>query len=135
MAAFISMAIGTSMGTIATIAPIAAGLSIQADFSPSLVIATVVGGAMFGDNLSIISDTTIAAVMSQEADMKKKLILNAKVALIASLITILILFLNTNPTVEIKTNEYFLPLISPYIFLIILAVTGINVFVSLSVCL
>lgn len=70
VAAFISTAIGTSMGTIATIAPIAVELT-QAGISPSLGVATVVGGAMFGDNLSIISDTTIASVMSQKADIKK----------------------------------------------------------------
>lgn len=58
------------MGTIATIAPIAVELT-QAGISPSLGVATVVGGAMFGDNLSIISDTTIASVMSQKADIKK----------------------------------------------------------------
>ncbi len=68
------------MGTIATVAPLAAGLAGEGAFSPIIGMATVIGGAMFGDNLSIISDTTIAAVMSQEADMKSKLKINALIA-------------------------------------------------------
>ncbi|MFP3017808.1 MAG: Na+/H+ antiporter NhaC family protein [Candidatus Tisiphia sp.] len=94
--AFVSTSIGTSMGAIATIAPIGFALSQQMELSAPLCVATVVGGVMFGDNLSIISDTTIASVMSQEANMKQKLKLNAKVALIASIITISLLALNSN---------------------------------------
>ncbi|MFP3035275.1 MAG: Na+/H+ antiporter NhaC family protein, partial [Candidatus Tisiphia sp.] len=67
--AFVSTSIGTSMGAIATIAPIGFALSQQMELSAPLCVATVVGGVMFGDNLSIISDTTIASVMSQEANM------------------------------------------------------------------
>ena len=70
--AFISLAMGTSMGTIAALAPIAVGISGQTDISIALAMATVVGGAMFGDNLSFISDTTIAAVRSQGTEMKDK---------------------------------------------------------------
>ena len=70
--AFISLAMGTSMGTIAALAPIAVGISGQTDISIALTMATVVGGAMFGDNLSFISDTTIAAVRSQGTEMKDK---------------------------------------------------------------
>ncbi|XGA08442.1 MAG: Na+/H+ antiporter NhaC family protein [Wolbachia endosymbiont of Xenopsylla cheopis] len=130
VAAFISTAIGTSMGTIATIAPIAAGLT-QAGFSSSLAVATVVGGAMFGDNLSIISDTTIASIISQEADMKKKLKLNVKIALTASMITIVVLFYNSSNSAPIIANEYSLLLVTPYIILILLASFGINVFTAL----
>lgn len=133
VAAFVSTSIGTSMGTIATIAPIGFALSQQMGLSPSLYVATVVGGAMFGDNLSIVSDTTIASVMSQEADMKKKLKLNAKVAFVASIITIILLVFNANDQVTVATQNYKLILITPYILLIILAISGINVFVSLSV--
>lgn len=133
ISAFISSAIGTSMGTIATIAPIAAGLSIQADFLPALGVATVVGGAMFGENLSIISDTTIAAVMSQEAGMKKKLKLNAKVACVASILTIAILMISADGRVSIEAKEYSLLLVTPYIVLMLLAITGVNVFVALSI--
>jgi len=130
-ASFISVAIGSSLGTIATIAPIAASLAGQGVFSPIIGIATVVGGAMFGDNLSPISDTTIAAVMSQEADMKSKLRLNARVAVVASIITIAILFFVQDAHAVIGLREYSLLLVVPYIFLIGLALMGINVFIVL----
>jgi Na+/H+ antiporter NhaC len=133
IAAFISTAIGTSMGTIATIAPIAAGLAIQADLSPALTIATVISGAMFGDNLSVISDTTIAAVMSQEADMKKRFKLNAKIAGIASLITIAVLFAKIGSAPAVAANDYSMPLVAPYIVVMILAVMGVNVLIALVV--
>jgi len=129
--AFIGTAIGTSVGTIATLAPIVAGLSTQGACPAALGAATVVGGAMFGDNLSIISDTTIASVMSQEADMKSKLKLNAFIALLASIITICILFYNIEVGLPIPAQDYSLFLVSPYIFLLILAVSGVNVFVTL----
>lgn len=132
ISAFISTAIGTSMGTIATIAPIAASLSLQASLPPALTIATVIGGAMFGDNLSVISDTTIAAVMSQEADMKKRFKLNAKIAGIASAITIAILFVTLGSPAEIVAKDYSLLLVMPYIFVMLIAIMGVNVLVSLS---
>ncbi len=131
VAAFVATSIGTSMGTIATIAPIGFALSQQIDLSPSLCVATVVGGAMFGDNLSIVSDTTIAAVMSQEADMKEKLKLNAKVAFIASILTMILLIFNTNSQPIIDVKHYDLMLVTPYLLLILLAISGVNVFVSL----
>lgn len=131
IAAFISTAIGTSMGTIATIAPIAAGLSIQADLSPALTIATVISGAMFGDNLSVISDTTIAAVMSQEADMKKRFKLNAKIAGVASIITIAILFAKIGGSPVIAANDYSMILVAPYILVMLLAIMGVNVLIAL----
>lgn len=134
-AAFISTAIGTSMGTIATLAPIAAGLIKQGAFSPALGMATVVGGAMFGDNLSMISDTTIAAVLSQEADMKKKLRLNAQVAIISAMITIVILFLTQEKGIKILSHDYSLLRISPYFLLVLLAFLGVNVFVILILAL
>ncbi len=129
--AFVGTAIGTSVGTIATLAPIVAGLSAQGVCPAALGVATVVGGAMFGDNLSIISDTTIAAVMSQEAEMKAKLKLNAVVAFIASIITIAALLLTSDGTIHEGAKDYSLLLVSPYIFLIVLAVSGVNVFVTL----
>lgn len=133
IAAFISTAIGTSMGTIATIAPIAAGLAVQAELSPALTIATVISGAMFGDNLSIISDTTIAAVMSQEADIKKRFKLNAKVAGIASLLTIAILFAKLGSCPEIVAKDFAMLLVTPYILVLVLALMGVNVLVALVV--
>ena len=130
-AAFISTAVGTSMGTIATMAPIAAGLIDQGVFPAALAMGTVVGGAMFGDNLSMISDTTVASVMSQEADLKKKWWLNAKIASIAAIITMLFLFFAHSSEVTIIAQDYSFILVLPYIFLIAIALTGINVLIVL----
>lgn len=134
-AAFISTAIGTSMGTIATLAPISLGLANQGAFPIELGMATVVAGAMFGDNLSIISDTTIAAVMSQGADLRAKLRINVEVAVIASGVTLLILFFVHDHEALIQSGQYSLILVVPYIFLIGLAVSGVNVFVALVLAL
>lgn len=135
IAAFISTSIGTSMGTIATVAPIAAGLSAHSSFSAELAVATVVSGAMFGDNLSIISDSTIASVMSQKADPRARFLLNARVALVASVITIIILFaLSTEGSVT-PTSSKSPILVAPYIFLILIAISGVNVFISLVISL
>jgi Na+/H+ antiporter NhaC len=129
--AFIATAIGTSLGTIATIAPIAAELATQGAFPMSLGMATVVGGAMFGDNLSLISDTTIAAVMSQGADWRKKLYLNGIIAGIASIITIFILLSTHDATIALTPGTISLIHVVPYLLLIGLAVCGINVFIVL----
>jgi Na+/H+ antiporter NhaC len=129
--AFISTAIGTSMGTIATLAPLAASLAAQGAISPTIGMATVISGAMFGDSLSMISDTTIAAVMSQEADLRAKLKLNAQVASVAALITLVILFFSQESSISVAAKPYDLWLITPYIFLISLALLGVNVFVVL----
>lgn len=130
-AAFISISIGTSMGTIATIAPLAASFAQQGIFSPAIGMATVVGGAMFGDNLSLISDTTIAAVASQEADIKAKLQLNFIVAIIAAILSIVILFFIRDSKVILTFQDYSLLLVLPYIVLIVLALLGVNVFIVL----
>lgn len=129
--AFIATAIGTSLGTIATIAPLAAELAAQGAFPMALGMATVVGGAMFGDNLSLISDTTIAAVTSQGADWRKKLRLNGIVAGIASIITIAILFGMQNTGATLAAGELSFIHIVPYILLIGLALAGVNVFIVL----
>ncbi|MGI4850954.1 MAG: Na+/H+ antiporter NhaC family protein [Janthinobacterium lividum] len=128
---FIATAIGTSMGAVATLGPIAAGLASQGAFPLELAMATVVGGAMFGDNLSIISDTTIASIMSQGANLQEKLKINIKVAAIAFAITVIILFFAHDHTMILETRPYSWMLITPYIFLILLASFGVNVFISL----
>jgi Na+/H+ antiporter NhaC len=133
--ALISTAIGTSMGTIATCAPIAAGLAHQGAFSMTLAMATVVGGSMFGDSLSMISDTTIAAVLSQGADMKKKFKINAVVAIGAALVTIGILFFLSNDIIVLEQTSTSLFLILPYAILIGLAFSGLHPFVVLFVSL
>ena len=110
------------MGTIATLAPVAAVLATQGAFDTSIGMATVVGGAMFGDSLSMISDTTIAAVMSQKADYRKKLKINVIVAGIAGAITGIILLILQENTAQIIPKEYSITLISqlaivPHVYL------------------
>lgn len=130
-AAFISTAIGTSMGTIATIGPIAVGLSQQGVFPMAIAMATVIGGAMFGDNLSLVSDTTIAAIASQEANMIEKLKINGIVAVISALFTVLVLsFYHLQPGC-VSTYDYQFILIIPYLLLVLLSAWGINVFIGL----
>ena len=89
---FISISMGTSMGTIAALAPIAMGISEKTDFPIAICIGAVVSGAMFGDNLSMISDTTIAAVRTQGCDMRDKFRKNFLIVLPAAIATIVILF-------------------------------------------
>lgn len=135
ISAMISTAIGTSMGTIASLAALVTELSLQGAFTSELGAATLVGGAMFGDNMSIISDTTIAAVSSQKANLKEKLKLNIKIALIAAFFSICILYFNDNSNIDIIARNYSIILIIPYIFLISLSIIGINVFVVLTLSL
>jgi Na+/H+ antiporter NhaC len=130
--ALISTAIGSSMGSIAALGPIVLALSKQGVFPIELGIATLVGGAMFGDNLSIISDTTIVAVTSQKADFRKKLKVNAIVALISAAITIAILSYSCLKPVNIVAQDFSEMLIFPYLFLIVLALLGIDVFIVLT---
>jgi Na+/H+ antiporter NhaC len=130
-AAFISTAIGTSMGTIATIGPIAVGLSQQGVFPMAIAMATVIGGAIFGDNLSLVSDTTIAAVASQEANMIEKLKLNGIVAVISALLTVLVLSFYHVQSGYVSTYDYQFILITPYLLLVLLSAWGINVFIGL----
>ena len=127
-AAFISTAIGTSMGTIATMGPIAIGIANHGVLPMDLGIATVIGGAMFGDSLSPVGDTTIAAVLSQQADFRKKLILNSIVACIAAVIMLIILCVIHTPTANAIVNDYDLIMVAPYVVLVILAFSGFNVF-------
>lgn len=127
-AAFISTAIGTSMGTIATMGPISVGIASNGVLPLDLAIATVISGSMFGDSLSPVGDTTIAAVLSQGADFRKKLILNTIVACIAAVFVLAILWFIHTPDVDPASKEYDLILIVPYITLVALAFAGLNVF-------
>ncbi|MCW7753468.1 Na+/H+ antiporter NhaC family protein [Desulfobotulus sp. H1] len=130
--AFISTAMGTSMGTIAAVAPIAYGIAQQTGIPLPLMAGTVLGGAMFGDNLSIISDTTIAATRTQGCSMKDKFRMNVFIALPAALITILYLFLaKSGLSAEVPVTDYNFFLVIPYILILVMAVSGINVFVTL----
>ncbi len=126
--AFISISMGTSMGTIAALGPIAVGISEQAHVSITLAIAAVVGGAMFGDNLSVISDTTIAAVRTQKTNMSDKLKVNFFIVLPAAIVTVILLLVMTlgnTSSVEIKDFSWFK--ILPYVGVLVAAIFGANV--------
>lgn len=131
IAAFIATAMGTSMGTIAAIAPIGLGISEQTEISSALMLGVIVGGAMFGDNLSMISDTTIAATRTQDCEMKDKFIFNSKIALPTAVITLILLYFTTSSPSTVEIHDYQFIKVIPYIAILIMAVSGINVFVVL----
>lgn len=132
IAAFISLSMGTSMGTIAALAPIGVGISSGTDISMPLAMATVIGGAMFGDNLSFISDTTIAAVRTQKTEMKDKFKVNFFIVLPAAIVTMVILLILTMGSQSTVGAESFNWVkILPYLGVIIGALAGLNVFVVL----
>ena len=129
---FISTAMGTSVGTITLLTPIAVEVATAAGYAPALCIATVVSGSMFGDNLSMISDTTIAACNGQGCVMKDKFRGNFKIALPAAVMSLaIVLFLTAKETPAQIVREYDLLLMIPYILVLIGGVAGVNVFVVL----
>lgn len=134
IASFISISIGTSVGTIVAIGPIAVGLAESTGLSMPLVIAALVGGAMFGDNLSVISDTTIAATRTQNVDMRDKFRLNILLALPAAILTVILLLIFGKPitTPATETYTYNIIKILPYIFVLVASLMGMNVFVVLT---
>lgn len=134
IAGFISLSTGSSVGTITALGPIAVGLASKAGLNLSLVIAATVGGSMFGDNLSIISDTTIAATRTQNVDMRDKFRVNFSLALPAAMINFILLLILARPetVMELKDYSYDLVKIVPYIFVLVSAVMGMNVFVVLT---
>ncbi|KJY95261.1 MULTISPECIES: Na+/H+ antiporter NhaC family protein [Pseudoalteromonas] len=131
IAAIVSTAMGTSMGTIGAIGPIALAVSAKTGIDPALMAGTIVSGAMFGDNLSIISDTTIAATRTQGCEMKDKFRENLKIALPAAILTITLLVMLTPPPQQVEVAEFDWLLVLPYFFILVLAVMGLNVFVVL----
>ncbi|MFC5077553.1 Na+/H+ antiporter NhaC family protein [Vibrio thalassae] len=133
ISAFIATAMGTSMGTIAAVAPVALGIAESAGMSVPLTAGVVLSGAMFGDNLSIISDTTIAATRSQGCEMKDKFKENVRIAMPAALIALLIFAFNSSATQLPETGEIEWFKVMPYIAILVLAVSGLNVFVVLAV--
>ena len=130
---FVSISMGTSVGTVAAIAPVGFGFAQATDVPAALAMATVVGGAMFGDNLSMISDTTIAAVRTQKTKMSDKFKVNFKIVLPGAIITIIILFFLTNGISidHTKSYDYNLIKVIPYLLVLILALVGINVIIVL----
>ncbi len=133
VSAFVSLAMGTSVGTITLIAPIAIAVSASSGFGVALCLGAVVGGAMFGDNLSFISDTTIAACNGQGCAMKDKFRENFGIALPAALATVVLLMIQTIGTDvgEAVIKDYNLIQIVPYILVLLGGIVGINVFVVL----
>ena len=133
IACFISVSMGTSMGTIAALAPIAVGISEATEFSMAVCVAAVVCGAMFGDNLSMISDTTIAAVKTQGCEMKDKFKANFLIVLPAAVLTVIYFwFVTRGVNYNVPENlDYHILEVVPYIVVLVGALIGINVFIVL----
>ncbi|MGV3244662.1 Na+/H+ antiporter NhaC family protein [Staphylococcus sp. 11261D007BR] len=130
---FISISMGTSVGTVAAIAPVGFGISQATDIPSALTMATVVGGAMFGDNLSMISDTTIAAVRTQQTKMSDKFKVNFRIVIPGAIVTMVILwFLTFNNHMDTaKSYDFDIIKVIPYLLVLILAIIGINVILVL----
>ncbi|GAB5992201.1 Na+/H+ antiporter NhaC family protein [Aeromonas enteropelogenes] len=134
ISAFIATAMGTSMGTIGAVAPVALGVAQAAGIDPVLMAGTILSGAMFGDNLSIISDTTIAATRSQGCEMKDKFRENVKIAAPAA-IGVILLYLTLGSVGEAPASNTAIELfkVMPYLLILGLALAGVNVFVVLGI--
>ena len=133
VAAFLSTAMGSAMGTIAAIAPIALGFIDSAGLDSAVVAGCLISGAIFGDNLSIISDTTIASTRSQGAQMRDKFKVNFKFAIPAAILCLLIFtLLGQSINYEVTNDAAFIGLV-PYIIILVLALSGINVLVVLTI--
>ncbi len=134
ISAFMGTATGTSMGTIGAIVPIAIGIADKAGLSIPLFLGACVGGALFGDNLSMISDTTIAATRTQGCEMKDKFRVNGLIAAPAALITIILLIVLGRPetVVDMGSFDYSLVKVLPYVAVLGLALAGVNVFLTLT---
>ena len=129
---FVSLSMGTSVGTITLITPIAVAVSSASGFSLPLCVASVMGGAMFGDNLSFISDTTIAACQGQGCQMKDKFRENFKIALPAAIVSlVIILALSFGADLGGVVHEYDLIQLIPYLIVLVGGIIGVNVFVVL----
>ena len=127
-ACFISMAVGTSVGTIVALVPVAVGIAAETGAKIPYMTAIVVGGAFFGDNLSFISDTTIAATKMLGCSMRDKFRANLWIALPAALaVTAIYVFQGFGAGTEIQAGEYHLLKLVPYLFVIVAAIAGMNV--------
>lgn len=133
VASFVSLSIGTSMGTIAAVVPIALGVADASGLDRVLVLGAVLGGAMFGDNLSIISDTTIAATRSQGAEMRDKFRENFKIAAPAAIATVLLLATLGDSVPVLEAPDASSWLVLPYILVLVLALTGLDVVLVLGI--
>ena len=118
----LSFAMGTSMGTVSALTPIAVGIANETGISLPLICGVVVGGAMFGDNLSFISDTTIAATRTQEVEMKDKFKVNILIVLPAVILNIIVLSFIGGEGVQGAVYEYSLLNLVPYVSIIVLTI-------------
>lgn len=134
IACFISLATGTSVGTIVAVGPIAVGLADKGGLHMPLVLGALMGGAMFGDNLSVISDTTIAATRTQGCEMKDKFRCNIMMALPAAILTVILLLIFGKPVETVMAEEYSYNIIKmlPYILVLLASLKGVNVFLVLT---
>lgn len=133
-ACFISLSMGTSVGTIVALVPVATGLASHSTFSLPLVVAAVVGGALFGDNLSFISDTTVAATRTQGCRMSDKFRVNIRIVLPAALLTCLIYILSgQGQSSQITAGHVIMWHVLPYLAVLLLALCGVHVLIVLSV--
>ena len=131
---FISLSIGTSCGTIAALTPLAVGIAQQSGISTPMMIGLVVGGTYFGDNLSFISDTTIVATQTQGCSMKDKFRVNISiVAPVALAMLIVYFFLGESVSTPAEVGEANFWLVLPYLAVVILAICGVNVLLSLGI--
>ena len=131
-ACFISMAIGTSVGTVAALMPLGAGVAAQTGLGTAMMAGVVVGGALFGDNLSFISDTTIASTRAAGCEMKDKFFTNIWIVLPAMLIvTIIYLWIGRDVSLVAPAGDVNLLKIVPYLLLIVLAIAGCDVLILL----
>ncbi|WP_087019338.1 Na+/H+ antiporter NhaC family protein [Thaumasiovibrio subtropicus] len=133
ISAFIATSMGTSMGTIAAVAPVALGIANAADMDIALTAGVVLSGAMFGDNLSIISDTTIAATRSQGCEMKDKFRENIRIALPAAIAAMVLFAFSSKVSSAPVAEQVEWLKVLPYLTILVLAVAGLNVFVVLSI--
>ena len=133
ISAFIATAMGTSMGTIAACAPIAFGFANATDIGVAYAIGAVVGGAMFGDNLSMISDTTIAATRSLNVELRAKFSVNIWIALPASIITLLVYLFSSHGSQVIAHQDYNVWMILPYLAVFFLAFSRLHVLAVLTI--
>lgn len=134
VACFISLSIGTSVGTIVALVPIAAGLAHSVDANLALTVAIIVGGAYFGDNLSFISDTTVAATQTQDCRMSDKFRVNALIVIPAAVVILIvyaILGADTKAPLHVGQVEYIK--ILPYLVVLVTAIAGMNVMAVLTV--
>lgn len=127
-ACFVSISVGTSVGTVVALVPVASGLAAQTLLDPAFLTATVVGGAFFGDNLSFISDTTIAATRTQQCELRDKFRVNIRIVAPAAAITLAVYLLSggSSQAAVVQGDVHWIKVL-PYMIVLVTAVAGVNV--------